>query len=94
MPARPHIVAFDVIETLFSMEPLRTRFQEAQLPPDKLELWFAKILRDGFALAAADVFQPFQQVAAGTLAVLLADEGQRPDNDKIQSILHRPEKRR
>ncbi len=87
MPARPRIVAFDVIETLFSLEPLRARFQEAQLPPDKLELWFAKILRDGFALAAADVFQPFQQVAAGTLAVFLADEGQKPDNDKIQSIL-------
>ena len=87
MPARPRIVAFDVIETLFSLEPLRPRFQEAQLPPDKLELWFAKTLRDGFALAAADVFQPFQQVAAGTLAVFLADEGQKPDNDKIQSIL-------
>ena len=84
---RPQTVAFDVIETLFSLEPLRARFQEAQLPPDKLELWFAKILRDGFALAAADVFQPFQQVAAGTLAVFLADEGQKPDNDKIQSIL-------
>ncbi len=87
MPNRPHVIAFDVIETLFSMEPLRTRFQEAQLPPDKLELWFAKILRDGFALAAADVFQPFQQVAAGTLAVFLADEGQSPDNDKIQNVL-------
>ena len=87
MPARPRIVAFDVIETLFSLEPLRARFQEAQLPPDKLELWFAKILRDGFALAAADVFQPFQQVAAGTLAVLMADHGQQPDAEKINSIL-------
>ncbi len=87
MPNRPQIVAFDVIETLFSLEALRARLQEAQLPPDALELWFAKTLRDGFALAAADVFQPFQQVAAGTLAVLLVDNGQKPDGDRIQSVL-------
>ena len=87
MPARPFVVAFDVIETLFSLEPLRARLEQAQLPPDALELWFAKTLRDGFALAAADVFQPFQQVAAGTLAVLMADQGREPDDAKIKSIL-------
>ena len=56
MSPRPHVVAFDVIETLFSLEPLRARFEQAQLPPDALELWFAKTLRDGFALASASTW--------------------------------------
>ena len=87
MPKPPVVIAFDVIETLFSLEPLRARLKTAQLPPDELELLFAKILRDGFALTAAGAFLPFQQIAAGTLAVLLADHGQKVDDKEIEEIL-------
>ncbi len=87
MPKSPVVIAFDVIETLFSLEPLRARLESAQLPSDQLELLFAKILRDGFALSAIGAFQPFSQLAAGTFAVFLADHGQKVDDAKIENFL-------
>lgn len=68
MPQRPLVIAFDVIETLFPLEPMRARLHHAGQPGQLLELWFARILRDGFALAAAGGFRPFGEVAAGALA--------------------------
>jgi 2-haloacid dehalogenase len=56
MARRPQVIAFDVLETLFGLEPLRNRLRAAGLPPDCLELWFAQTLRSGFALAATDTF--------------------------------------
>jgi 2-haloacid dehalogenase len=67
MAERPLVVAFDVFETLFPLEPMRARLVQAGLPETALELWFARILRDGFALAAAGGFQPFTEVAASAL---------------------------
>lgn len=37
MPARPDVVVFDVVETLISLEPLRTRFDEAGLGGELLQ---------------------------------------------------------
>lgn len=68
MPQRPLVIAFDVIETLFPLEPMRARLERAGQPGWLLELWFARILRDGFALAAAGGFRPFGEVAASALA--------------------------
>src|SRR2546430_2146872 len=39
MTHRPAVVAFDVIETLMSLEPLRARLTEIGQPPDLLEAW-------------------------------------------------------
>lgn len=80
MPARPAAVAFDALQTVFSLEPVRGRLTAAGLPAHALEVWFARTLRDGFALAAAGSYQPFLTVAGGTLAGLFAEHGQ-PDAD-------------
>ena len=45
------MVAFDVIETLASLEPLRDRLVDAGQPPGLLETWYTRILRDGMALS-------------------------------------------
>ncbi len=37
MSAHPRVVVFDVIETLFSLEPTRAAMKEAGLPPEALE---------------------------------------------------------
>src|SRR3954447_9240298 len=79
MPARPSVVAFDVMGTLFPLDPLRDPLVGLGLPPQALEIWFARTLRDGFALAAAGAYRPFIEVATGTLEGLLA-EHDRPDN--------------
>lgn len=49
-PRRPHTVAFDVVETLISLEPLRARFVEIGLPAATLGHWFDRMQRDGMAL--------------------------------------------
>ena len=73
MKIRPKAVAFDVIETLFALEPMRARFRSLGLPDGALEVWFAQLLRNAFALDATGVYKPFGEVARGTLEVLLAE---------------------
>ncbi|MGH3344133.1 MAG: haloacid dehalogenase type II [Carbonactinosporaceae bacterium] len=68
MPTRPLVIAFDVVETVVSLERLRARLSEAGQPGQALELWFARLLRNGFALAASGAYQPFGDVATAALA--------------------------
>jgi 2-haloacid dehalogenase len=67
MTHRPAVVAFDVIETLMSLEPLRARLTEANQPPHLLEAWYTRTLRDGMALSATGVYVPFSDVAESAL---------------------------
>lgn len=87
MATRPLVVAFDVIETLFSLSALERRFQDAGLSPDKVPLWFARLLRDGFALEIAGRFESFQTVAESSLRVLLDQQGLADAGAKIPDIL-------
>jgi 2-haloacid dehalogenase len=70
MAARPAAVAFDVIETLMPLAALRGRLAAAGQPPDLLDLWFTRTLRDGMALSAAGDFVPFRDVAEAALHTL------------------------
>lgn len=72
MPTRPHVVAFDIIGTVFSLEPLRDRLSALGLPGGSLEIWFAEGLRDAFALAAAGDFAPFRSMLDSALVQVLA----------------------
>src|SRR5580698_11004468 len=67
MTHRPAVVAFDVIGTLMSLEPLRERFTQIGQPPHLLEAWYTRTLRDGMALSAAGDFVPFTDVAEAAL---------------------------
>lgn len=67
MTKRPTVIAFDVIETLFPLEPLRQRLADAGLPQHLLELWFSRLLRDAFALVASGGYRPFAEIAAAAL---------------------------
>ena len=65
---RPSAVAFDVIGTLFSLEPLRAILGNAGVPGDNaVEVLFAETLRDAFALAATGAFQPLPAVLGASL---------------------------
>jgi 2-haloacid dehalogenase len=61
------VVAFDVNETLFSLVRMRPAFEVAGLDPAQVPLWFARLLRDGFALTAAGDYRPFSELAASAL---------------------------
>lgn len=72
MPDRPAVVVFDVNETLSDMTPMAQRFTDVGAPGDLATLWFATVLRDGFALTAAATNPQFSEVAAGALHTVLA----------------------
>ena len=84
MVRRPLVIAFDVVETLFSLEPLRHRIIDAGQPGHVLELWFARLLRDAFALCASGGFRPFADIAAGALA---SATGHAVPDDTVQEIV-------
>jgi len=74
MVQRPLVVAFDVNETLFSLDAIRARLDRMGAASDTLETWFGQVLSQGFALAAAGSFAPFRDLAQTTLARLLDDD--------------------
>ncbi|TDC93400.1 haloacid dehalogenase type II [Saccharopolyspora aridisoli] len=84
MPTRPRTVAFDVVETLMSLQPLRPRFADAGLAPELLERWFDRLLRDGMALTLAGDYEPFPDVAAAALRTLARGD---LDDDTIAHVL-------
>ena len=59
MTRRPVAVAFDVIETLMSIEPLRGRLTDIGQPAYLLEAWYTRTTRDGMALSATTDFVAF-----------------------------------
>src|ERR1700710_1648172 len=69
---RPSVIAFDVNETLSDMSPLGARFVELGASATVAPLWFASVLRDGFALTAAGENPPFADVARDLLVSLLS----------------------
>jgi 2-haloacid dehalogenase len=67
MSRRPAVVAFDVIETLMSLEPLRARLTDIGQPPGLLEAWYTRTLRDGMALSATGDYVSFGDAAETAL---------------------------
>jgi len=70
---RPSVIVFDVNETLSDLSPLAARFVEVGAPASMAGLWFASVLRDGFALTAAGESKPFADIAASLLRGMLPE---------------------
>lgn len=67
------VIVFDVNETLSDLAPMSRRFADIGAPELLAKVWFASLLRDGFALAAGDGYAPFADIADGVLRTVLAD---------------------
>jgi len=87
MVARPKVVAFDIIGTVFSMEPLRPALVALGLAPMSLELLYAATLRDTFALACTNAFAPFQSVMEGCLDEALAMQCTTTSPERKKAVL-------
>ncbi len=74
-PKRPRMVAFDIIGTVFPLEPLRAWIVALGLPRAGLEGWFAAGCRDAFAMAAVGDYEPFTTVLEAALDQVLAEQG-------------------
>ncbi|HEY1157649.1 MAG TPA: haloacid dehalogenase type II [Arthrobacter sp.] len=64
---KPSVVVFDVNETLSDMSPMGQRFVDVGAPAQLAKLWFATLLRDGFALTAAGDNGAFAAIGAEVL---------------------------
>ncbi|WP_129663617.1 haloacid dehalogenase type II [Phytoactinopolyspora endophytica] len=84
MATRPEVIAFDVIETLFPLEPIRQQLVDAGQPGHVLDVWFSRLLRDAFALVASGGYRPFGDVAA---AALRSTVGSALDDDAVRTVL-------
>jgi 2-haloacid dehalogenase len=87
MSLKIEAVAFDVIETLFSLEALRPRFRQAGLPEHALERWFAELLRDAFALEVSGVFKTFREIAREGLRRLNTATASGASPDKLENVI-------
>ena len=81
--ARPSAVAFDLVETVFSLAPVAAALDEATGRSGLLPRWFDRVLRDGFARSLSRAPLPFADVAMGALEVVAPDL----DVDAPQRIL-------
>ena len=70
MAQRPAAVAFDVVETLISLEPMGDRFVDVGLPRDAIWAWFPRTLLYGLGLSVVGDYVPFPVAAAESLRAL------------------------
>ena len=73
MNSMPSVIVFDVNETLSDLSSLNTRFVEIGAPAHLARVWFAALLRDGFALAAAGGSAGFSKIGSELLREALRD---------------------
>ena len=71
MATATEVILFDVNETLSDMAPMAERFTEIGVQPHLAKLWFATLLRDGFALTAAGSNPAFVEVGKEVLRGVL-----------------------
>ncbi len=82
----PEVIVFDVNETLSDMSVLGARFTDLGVPRELSQTWFAALLRDGFALAAAGGIAPFARLAANGLRTILGELAL--DRDLDDAVAH------
>ncbi len=86
MNMRPSVIVFDVNETLSDMSPMGAWFADVGAPDSLAALWFATLLRDGFALTAAGGSGRFADIGAEVLRGLL--RGVSLDRDLDEAVDH------
>jgi 2-haloacid dehalogenase len=81
---RPEVVVFDVNETLSDLTPMGRRFADVGAPELLAKVWFASLLRDGFALTVTGRSGPFAVLARNGLRSVLG--GVVPDGDLERAV--------
>lgn len=86
-PEHPDVLLLDVNETLSDLSPLGSRLVDVGLAEHDLAVWFAGVLRDGFALQLTGRCADFAEVAAAHLRQLLATAGEPTDDDAVRHVV-------
>lgn len=85
---RPLAIVLDVNETLFSLDALQPVFDALGLS-DERDLWFARTLRNGFALTALGEYRTFPEVATRALESLRPGRVSDEDADALMAAFGR-----
>jgi 2-haloacid dehalogenase len=85
--AAPQAFAFDVMETMVSLEPQAKRLKELGVTTTPLEVVFNQALRDGIALGASGTFKPFAEVIRGSVLSALATEQRAPQPEYDEAAI-------
>ncbi|GAC1386719.1 MAG: haloacid dehalogenase type II [Pseudarthrobacter sp.] len=72
------VFVFDVNETLSDLAPMAGLFEQGGLPAHLAPLWFAQVLRDGFALTAAGGTATFAEIGRAVLEQLAPHTDPKP----------------
>jgi 2-haloacid dehalogenase len=78
---------FDVNETLFPLDPVRSRMVDAGLEAHRLEPWFRAVLVDGIAAAATGTLVTFADLARHHLDIEFDRAGLRVPADAGDGVL-------
>ncbi len=81
---RPEVVVFDIVETLASLDPVKTRLEEVTGERREIAPWFNLILRDAMGLTAAGDYVPFGDIAKSALD---AHTGYTLDREQIDHVV-------
>jgi 2-haloacid dehalogenase len=74
-------VLFDLLGTLFSVEPLQRKLRGAAF-----DAWFERLLHSATSLTLAGQFQPFADIAESTLKTTLAKLERSADPSEVLSV--------
>ncbi len=80
-------VAFDVIGTMFDIQGLEKKFTAEGLLSGSLNIWFARMLRDAFALEVVGEYKPFAEIGGATLEALMREHHLEPERSTINAII-------
>jgi len=80
----PAAVAFDVVETLISLEPMGSRLEQVGLPAATVRAWFPRTLLYGVGLSVVGDYVPFPMAAAEALRTI---SGHTLSEDAIAHVL-------
>ncbi|MGC8480077.1 MAG: haloacid dehalogenase type II [Acidimicrobiales bacterium] len=83
------LVVFDMNETLTDLEPLRETFGRLGFSEQSWHWWFAALLRDGMALAAAGDHASFGELVAVALEEVSVNARVRPPEDATAQVIAR-----
>ena len=88
-PPDPHrtVIVFDVNETLSDLSPMAERFADLGAPAMLAKLWFASVLRDGFALTAAGGQEVLRHRRRGPAPVLADVPLDRPPDAAVEHVM-------
>jgi 2-haloacid dehalogenase len=81
------VIAFDVNETLLSLEPLRRRFDHDFAGRVSLGEWFALLLHGSLLANTLDQYRPFGEIGAEALVTLARRDGVELSMDEARSAL-------